>query len=152
MYPAMTRRPSPRMLMGDARGSAAVGFALALPLLMMIVSGLINYGAHMVDATAMKNGARAAAQFARVNPSDSAGIKAIAANAGKLDPERLTVTTTLFCECTSGIVVACTTQCTGTAMQKFIRIDLKQSYIPIIPYPGVALPSETTGSATIRYQ
>jgi hypothetical protein len=106
----------------------------------------------MVNTTALRNAARAAVQYARVKPNDTAGIKSVAIQIGKLDPATLNVTTTLFCECSPGVQVQCTTQCTGVAMQKFVKVDVTQAFDPIIPYPELVLPSTVTGSATIRYQ
>jgi Flp pilus assembly protein TadG len=136
----------------DTDGGPAVGFAFALPLLMMIVIGLIDFGSHMVNTTALRNAARAAVQYARVKPSDSAGIQAVAVQIGKLDPATLNVTTTLFCECTPGVKVQCSQQCPGAAMQKFVQVEVTQAFDPIIPYPELLLPPTVTGRATIRYQ
>jgi Flp pilus assembly protein TadG len=137
---------------GNERGSAAISFAFTLPLLMMIVVGLIDFGSQMVNTTALRNAARAAAQYARVKPQDSAGIRSVAIQAGKLDPTTLGVKTTLSCECSPGVQVQCTTQCTGVAMQKFVTVEVSQAFDPIIPYPELVLPSTVTGRATVRYQ
>lgn len=136
----------------NRQGGPAVSFAFALPLLMLIVVGLIDFGSHMVNTTALRNAARAAVQYARVKPTDAAGIQAVAVQVGKLDPATLNVTTTLFCECSPGIQVQCSAQCTGAAMQKFVKVEVSQVFDPIIPYPELVLPTTVTGRATIRYQ
>jgi Flp pilus assembly protein TadG len=136
----------------NRHGGPAVAFALILPVLMLMVVGLIDFGAHMLDTTALRNAARAAVEYARVKPTDTAGIKAVAVQTGQLDPTTLTVTTTLICECSPGVAVQCTTQCQTTAMQKYVKVDVAQPFTPIIPYPELLLPSTVTGEATLRYQ
>lgn len=136
----------------NQHGGPAVGFAFVLPLLMMIVIGLIDFGSHVVNTTALRNAARAAVQYARVKPEDTAGIQSVAVQIGKLDPATLSVTTTRFCECTSGVAVQCTVQCQGSPMQKFVKVEVTQPFEPIIPYPELLLPTTVTGRATIRYQ
>ncbi len=48
-------------------GAAAVEFALVLPLLMLIIFGIIQFGFVMAQSAALSNGARAGARYGVVN-------------------------------------------------------------------------------------
>jgi len=55
------------------RGAAAVEFALILPLLLLLVFGIINYGALMYDQSVITNAAREGARWAAINASAASG-------------------------------------------------------------------------------
>jgi len=55
------------------RGAAADEFALILPLLLLLVFGIINYGALMYDQSVITNAAREGARWAAVNASVTSG-------------------------------------------------------------------------------
>ncbi len=51
----------------SARGAAAVEFALVLPILLLVVFGIINFGFIMTQKAALANAVRAGARYATVN-------------------------------------------------------------------------------------
>lgn len=62
MNACQRRRGSPR---GD-RGAAAVEFALVFPILLVVLMGMINFGAVFAQSQALGNSARQAARFGAV--------------------------------------------------------------------------------------
>jgi Flp pilus assembly protein TadG len=93
-------RPFPRIARGDRlegrgrwgqRGSAAVEFALVLPLLLIITLALVQVGLLVKDQLVVQEAARAAARQAAVSTDDDSARQAAFAAAGSLDPNRLDV-------------------------------------------------------------
>ena len=85
----MRKRPSER----DQRGTAAVEFALVLPLVLVVVLGLVQVGLLARDRLLVEAAARAGARTAAVE-LDAAAVAAAAATAAPgLDPAVLQVDT-----------------------------------------------------------
>lgn len=78
----------------DRRGQALVEFALILPAFLLLVVGMIEFGAVMHDYITVAEAARAGARLAILvpAPSDTAVIAAAKSAAPSIDPAKLTVT------------------------------------------------------------
>ncbi|MGA9161491.1 MAG: TadE/TadG family type IV pilus assembly protein [Actinomycetota bacterium] len=76
------------------RGSAAVEFALLLPLLLLLLLALVQVGVVARDSLVLTQASRAGAREASVRPSVDAVGEAVRAAAVGLDPERLRVAVT----------------------------------------------------------
>ncbi len=79
------RRPGPE------RGTAAVEFALVLPLLLVTALALVQVGLLARDRVLVESAARAAARVAAVEPDDAAVRRAAGDAAPGLDAGRLAV-------------------------------------------------------------
>ncbi len=81
---------------GGRRGSAGQGlveFALIVPLLLVIVLGIINFGHVFAVHASLVNAAREAARYGMVNPTDAAGIcNRVVETAFLTSPELNTIT------------------------------------------------------------
>ena len=73
------------------RGSAAVEFALLLPILLLLLLALVQVGVIARDSLLLTQASRAGAREAAVQPSAEAVDEAVRAAAVGLDPERLRV-------------------------------------------------------------
>jgi len=73
------------------RGSAAVEFALLLPILLLLLLALVQVGVLARDSLLLTQASRAGAREAAVQPSADAVDDAVRAAAVGLDPERLRV-------------------------------------------------------------
>ena len=76
------------------RGSAAVEFALLLPLLLLLLLALVQVGVVARDSLVLTQASRAGAREAAVQQSVDAVDEAVRAAAVGLDPERLQVAVT----------------------------------------------------------
>ena len=139
--------------LADERGSIAVEFALTVPLLIVIVVGLADFGRAFYDRMALETAARGAVQFARQYPHDIAGIRLAALNAGQL-PAGVTVDVPApFCECPNGASVGCGSACpSGEGVLRFLSVTVREDFETLFPYPGMPSPLPLTGSAVIRVQ
>jgi Flp pilus assembly protein TadG len=78
---------------GDDRGSAAVEFALVLPLVLVMALALVQVGLLVKDRLVLDGSSRAGAREAAVSTDDGQARQAAidAATAGGLDPDAVTV-------------------------------------------------------------
>jgi Flp pilus assembly protein TadG len=75
-----------------ARGQGLVEFALILPVLLLIMLAILDFGRAIYAYSVVSNCAREGARYASVAPDDTAGILNTARGAGiALDPAQLSV-------------------------------------------------------------
>ncbi len=135
---------------GDERGVFAVEHALVMPFLLLVLSGAIDLGYALNQSSSLNGAARAGAQYAMRFPSDEAGIKDVVKKAVSYDPESLTVTSKLTCECEGGAAVACTDTCSGAAPLAYVTVNVSKTYSSPLPTTMMLGISTLTGSAVMR--
>ena len=125
------RRRGRAPLSADRSGNVILEFALALPVLTLLVVGLLDLGTYSLQKSAMLQGARAGAQYGILDYSDAAKVNTTAQNATGLTG--VTATTTWFCECVSGTTVACTTTCSGGAtIKRYVTVSTAKSFDSVL--------------------
>ncbi|WP_448187482.1 TadE/TadG family type IV pilus assembly protein [Azospirillum sp. sgz301742] len=140
-------------LAANRDGNVAVEFALLLPLLILILGGVIDFGRAFYDRMALESAARSAVQYARQSPSDSAGIQLAALGAGGVPSTATVDALQVFCECPDGSSVGCNAVCaSGGTVLRFLSVTVRENFETMFPYPGVSSPLALAGSATIRVQ
>ena len=119
-----------RVAAGD-RGNVMIEFALALPVIFLLMAGLLDLGRFSMQKSAMLQGAREGAQYGILVPTDSANINTTAQDATNLTG--VTATNTVFCECVAGTTVGCGTTCTGGAtLKKYITVTTTRSFTSVL--------------------
>ena len=147
-----------RRLRSDHRGNVMLEFALALPILFLLLVGLLDLGRYSLQKSAMLQGAREGAQYGILSPDDSTNINSTAQNATGLTG--VTASNNVFCECSSaaGTAVLCTTTCTGGAtLKKYITVTTTASFSSILGPASTAFgsfgtwtpPTSATASVTM---
>ena len=125
------RRSGRPRLSADRSGNILLEFALALPVLALLVVGLLDLGRYSLQKSAMLQGARAGAQYGMLDTSDAAKVNTTAQNATGLTG--VTANTTWFCECVSGTTVACTTTCSGGAtIKRYVTVSASKSFDSVL--------------------
>ena len=128
-----------RRLRADCLGNFIIEFALAMPILFLLLAGLLDLGRFSLEKSAMLQGAREGAQYGIIAYTDSSNINTTAQNAtGRTD---VTATNSVFCECSSapGTSVSCTSTCTGSAvLKRYITVSATA------PFSSVLGPATTT--------
>lgn len=148
MKPAAARRGR------DRRGNAAVEIALAMPMLLALLIGVLEFGVLGLRHMALTGAVRAGVDYA-FQYDDAGGTQRAVRNAAGNDA--IGVTTARFCEC-AGATVGCGGLCAnGATQQIFIRVSAQETYVPIfLTYEMIASllgPSTTlTATATFRFQ
>jgi len=126
------------------RGSTAVELAIALPFLVFLMVGAMDFGRAYYHAVTAANAAGTGA-FYGAQSNISSGhfdqIRAVAREDAK-DIGAVTVTADRSCSCPSGTTVNCISgACAGYgAPRAYVRTRVVQSFPLMVPYPGVPRP------------
>lgn len=133
----------------DARGAAAVEFALILPILLILVFGIINYGDMLSVRQSVSQAASEGARAAAVNPGSNAAKIAAAKEAvgGALDAQDQ--------ECTgwgagAGQCNVTIAACAGEPTKQCATVKVDIQYDAIIAGFGIVLPDNLTYTAVAR--
>jgi Flp pilus assembly protein TadG len=147
-----------RRLAADRRGNLMIEFALALPILFLLLVGLLDLGRFSLQKSAMLQGAREGAQYGIMAPTESSNINTTAQNATGLTG--VTASNNVFCECSSaaGTAVACTTTCSGGAtLKKYITVTTTGNFSSVLRSASTAFGAfgswtpPTTTSASVTF-
>jgi Flp pilus assembly protein TadG len=131
-------------------GNMAIEFALLLPPILILLGGLIEFGSAMYASSALESAARAGAHYAFEKGLDKVGIEAAVKNASTYPPEKLTVASSMSCEC-SGTAVSCTSECTGGYVPfKFVTVGVTAVNDPWFPVIDKLVPTKFSGSAVVQ--
>lgn len=144
--------------LADEGGAAAVEFAIVLPLLVLLVLGLVDYGAGLWEAMMVGNAARAGAYWAAVNgwTNNSPGdIETAVTSATQLGSITATPAPKPVCYCydptntspsglgtpASGSVTPTTcaaTTCTSPQTPAcYVQVNATSSYSPLVAITGL---------------
>lgn len=120
-----------RRLAPQESGNVLVEFALAVPVLCLMLGGGFDLGRYVLQRSALVQGARAGAHYAVYNVNDSANINATAQTATGLSG--VTATNTKFCECVTGTSVSCSTTCSGGSTPKtYVTVTTTKAYSSVV--------------------
>ena len=133
-------------------GNAAVEFALLVPVLILLVAGLIDFGRAYFTKMQLENAARAGAQYGLLHGGDDlATIQDVVRQASEVPTANLTVSTTNFCACPDGTAQVCSTgDCGGFKPGSYIGINAQTAFVPIFPFANSSRPATITGTALVR--
>lgn len=128
----------------DVRGAAAVEFALILPVLMILVFGIINYGDMLSVRQSVSQAASEGARAAAVNPGD---------NAAKMTAARKAVDAALAAQKQKCSATGCTVTiapCVGELTKNCVTVVVEIDYDAIIAGFGLVLPDDLSYTAVAR--
>jgi hypothetical protein len=133
-------------------------FAVAIPVMVMLGIGVVDFGRAFFTGIRVASAVRAAAQYGGTDGVTSATNSAAIIAAAREDAEdaTLSVTPSYFCKCPDGSSPNCLTgSCPGYGdgtVELFVKVSAVKSVSFIFHYPG--LPSSLTyrDSAVIRAQ
>jgi Flp pilus assembly protein TadG len=139
---------------GGEEGTAAIEFALMIPLLLTLMMGVVDLGFAIYTGMQVYSAAEAGALYAARNGWDSAGISSAVTGATGTSGITATPAPTHFCGCptASGVVTwTCGTNCaSGSTAGQYARINASLAYSTILPYAALGLPSTFTAKSVVR--
>ena len=132
-------------------GAAAVEFALVLPILVLILFGIINFGVIFAQNLALGNGARQAARFGVVEGRTCDDIVAEARNnsdsiAMNGDDVAVTVRRGAGFSCTGGGSIPCE----DSAANDSVRVELTITSNVLVPFPPMPETIDLEGEGEFR--
>ncbi len=146
-----------RNILTGHQGTAAIEFALAIPLLLVMLMGAIELGFAIYEAMQVYDAAEAGALYAAQNGWDASGISTAVTSATSATELSATPAPSQFWGCPdeSGIttVASSSIKCAGnTSPGQYIQVNATLSHSTILPYPGLSLPTSFTAKSVIRIQ
>ena len=148
--------------LADQSGSPAVEFALAAPILVLVLVGSADIGMAVRHRADLFNAARSGLQYAIYHPDDKAGIKNAvldANNSPVTGADKFTVTVTNKCLCVGNINLTdsdgtgnCETAASCGAsgnQEQYTYIDVARTYSMMLKYPGITDPVKFTGTVAV---
>ncbi len=131
-------------------GAAAVEFALIVPVVLAALTGIANYGLAMYNKMELVSAARAGAQQAIIDRTDTTAIKNAVVNSTNVGVTTADVTTTESYLCADGTVVTLSTDtCVDNdPKQFFMTVTVNQSFTLLLLGTTVGL----SGSVKVRTQ
>jgi len=139
----------------DGSGSVTAEFALVAPIIILLATGIADFGMLASSSTALAAAVRIGAEYARSHPTDTAGIQASMQNSMSFTPTlTFPASFSQSCECDNQTSIACSESCATNGRpgpnRVFITISASQTFAPVVPWPGVA--NLLTATAKIRLQ
>jgi hypothetical protein len=142
------------MRLGNLDGSVAAEFALMAPLLILLVTAIIDFGLLANKSAGLAATTRIGAEFARNNSDDTAIRNAMQSTMSFVPPLVFPASFPRSCECDDGKPIACSESCATIGRpppnRVFVRITANQAFTPFLPWPGI--PSLLTATTEVRWQ
>lgn len=136
-------------LMKTTKGNVAIEFAIVLPVIFLVLSGVINFGLILINQNQLNAVASAGILYAYGNSPNPVTIQSIMNDATNITP--LTVTATQVCNCLPGGNIACTGTCpSGTPPNTYISVTAQSQVSLLAPDFTITNPFVTNAQATIR--
>lgn len=148
------------------RGAALLEFAFALPVLVLLLIGLVEYGRYAYFAIEIGNAAHAGALYGAQSPitaDNLTGMKNAAIDDGQNSVAPLTISSVAaqyVCTCWTGTsetpspptAAACGLQCAAGRNVTFAQVTVTATMSPLFNYSALGAPSSwtVTRTATIR--
>ena len=136
-------------------GSVAAEFALMAPVLVLIATGIADFGMLATKSAGLAATARIGAEYSRAYPDDTSGIQHSMQSAMSFGPA-LTFPASFprSCECNDETPITCSESCATVGRpgpnRIFIRITANQPFTPLVPWPGI--PAVLTAATEVRLQ
>lgn len=141
-----------RALRRGDRGAVALEFALLLPVITLIMTGVADYGTALQQIIRLENAARAGAQVAMTKPGDASEIRTMVlaqltdwtrgTNCGTANqaPNGVCVTSSVTCKTTLAATgtVPCNTDFTTDWVQ-YASVTVTRPYAPLLLVPQTML-------------
>lgn len=128
-------------LKNEARGAAIVEFALAVPLLLLLTMGAIDFGRAFYQSVTISHAAETGAFYGAQNNITSGHDTQMTqmARDDAADVGTVTVTSTRVCKCPNGTVVDCVAgTCTGYgAPRVYVSCDVQKNFNVLTNFPKV---------------
>lgn len=125
----------------DTRESTAVEFVLVVPVLLLFLGGIVDFGRAFYYRTELDQALRSGMQYALKAPTDGAGIVSVINQSTSVPISVLSPA--IFCQCLDGTSVSCTSSCPvgQTPMRNYVRLEATYIWAPMMGNMAGLLPA-----------
>ena len=135
-------------------GVASVELALLAPMLILLFTGVWDFGRALNESARLASAAHAGALYGTQSAAfagDTDGIVQAVRNDAADTTNALQVVAQQVCQCPSGGEIDCTGSCgAGGAVRLFVQVQVTDSFQTLFPYPFVSNPMTLSKQATWR--
>jgi Flp pilus assembly protein TadG len=126
----------------EAQGQSLVELAISLTVILMLLSGAVDFGMAFFSYTALRDAAQEGAVYGSFSPGDPSGI---IKRVRKTSTSPVDLTDTTKIHITSSLTNGPTAGCEGSVggKQNGIQVSVKYDYPIIMPFLGIILGGQT---------
>jgi Flp pilus assembly protein TadG len=150
---SLSQRLSPAVASRGPAGQTVLELAIATPLLLTLLLGVVELGRLAYCAITTTNAARAGVQYGAqslITASDTVGMQTAALNDAP-NLAGMTATASFYCQCANGAASTCkATDCSGSRRLLYVEVDTSYAYTPLAQYPGIPTATTLHGKAVSR--
>jgi len=136
------------------RGTAAIEFALILPIIALLFTALFDLGYLAYETMEVQAAAEAGAQYAAKNTWNAGAITAAVTSATGMSGISAVPAPTQFCACPTGTTLSpatCGSTCSGGGTTgTYGQISAQKQHWTVLPYPTLPQPFIIAGQAIRR--
>ena len=136
----------------SSRGQSIVEFAIAAPVLILILLAVADFGRVFFVAIALNGAARAGTQYGIQSPASAADINGMiqAAENDAASVSGVTATASEYCKCPDGSTQACNESPACSDMRVYVEVDTAGTFQTLLNYPGIPSSFSLTGKSVVR--
>lgn len=128
-------------------GNVAVEFALVMPIMILMIVGIADYGLAFRERSSLDAAARAGLQVLLKSPTNTSGAEVMAE---ALVPAA-SAAATLTCTCSDGATVSCASGTCGIgAPRQVATVTVTETYSLLLAWPGFENPRALSATALGR--
>jgi Flp pilus assembly protein TadG len=125
-----------RRLGADRSGISAIEAAISLPVLLLALCGVLEFGLNVYNRQQLQAAVQAGVQYALHNPTDTTGVQAAITAALPTDAGATVDTPTYACECNDGTSIACSPlgTCASGTPRKVMSVSVSRAPVQLVSY------------------
>jgi len=139
---------------GYTSGVSAVEFALALPLLVGILTPMVDIGTALYAKMQVNDAAQAGAEYALIHGWNSSSIRSAVTNATSLSGLTASPVPTITYGCPNGTTIVATSQgsrcANGQIAGTYVTVSAQATYTPLMNYPILGSSFAITATSVVR--
>ena len=133
-------------------GNIAVEMALLAPLLIILLTGMFDFGTAINERMKLTSAVRAGIQYAMHHSADPEIVKQTVLGALGAESTGTTVTVSQSAECADGSEVDIDGSCGAALKRTFVNISAQRAHETIFNYPAVPAPVSLSATASVRVE
>jgi Flp pilus assembly protein TadG len=128
-----------RIYIGTARGQGLVEFAIAAPVLILLLLIVVDFGRVFYVSITLNNAARAGTQYGIQSPANAADINGMqrAATSDISNLSGVVATASEYCQCPNGTSQGCNASPSCVDKRVYVEVDTAGTFNTLLNYPGV---------------
>lgn len=134
----------------SGNGQTVLELALMLPLFLLLLIGLIEFGRYAYFDILVSNAARAGAQYGAQSLIQAADLNGIETAAKSDGLTTMTITPTQLCGCAAATLGGCPSGGVCARPLVYVQVTATETFSSLFNYPGIPTSMTLTSTSTMR--